>query len=134
MTQDTTDNPMKIMALRRRVADRPARDEATGLQVRLADGYLSRLSGLLGKKRLNDSEGLLLKRCSAVHTIGMRYPLDLVFMDRQGKVLKCREGVKPCRAVAGGGAYYTLELNQGVIRKQGIAVNDRFVWQGLETG
>lgn len=124
---------MKIIEMRRQTADRPATGESSGLQVRLADSYLSRLSGLLGKKRLSDSEGLLLTRCPAVHTIGMRYPLDLVFMDKQGKVLKCQEGVKPCRAAGAGGAYYTLELNQGVIRKQGIAVNDRFEWQGLES-
>ena len=103
-----------------------------GIKVRIADSYVSRLRGLLGSKRLDDTEGLLLKRCSSVHTIGMRYPLDLVFMDQYGKVLKCREGLKPFRAASAKGAYYTLELNEGVVRKQGIEVNDQIEWQGVK--
>ncbi|MCU7876937.1 MAG: DUF192 domain-containing protein [Candidatus Thiodiazotropha sp. (ex Lucinoma borealis)] len=123
---------MKQIKLRRQAMDDPIAGEAFGLEVLLADSYLSRLRGLLGKKRLSDTAGLLLKRCAAVHTIGMRYPLDLVFMDKRGKVLKCQEGVKPFRTAGVRGAYYTLELNQGMIRKQGIAVDDCFVWHTVE--
>ncbi|MCU7946455.1 MAG: DUF192 domain-containing protein [Candidatus Thiodiazotropha sp. (ex Cardiolucina cf. quadrata)] len=123
---------MKQIKLCRQAMDDPTTSEAIGLEVLLADSYLSRLRGLLGKKQLSDSEGLLLKRCATVHTVGMRYPLDLVFMDKRGKVLKCQEGVKPFRTAGVRGAYYTLELNQGMIRKQNIAVDDRFVWHAVE--
>ncbi|MES9993783.1 MAG: DUF192 domain-containing protein [Candidatus Thiodiazotropha sp.] len=99
---------------------------AQQLDARLADTYISRLRGLLGKKQLADNDGLLLKRCASVHTVGMRYAIDLVFMDKKGLVLKCQERVKPFRAASAPGAYYTLELNNGVIRKQGISVDDQF--------
>lgn len=123
---------MKQIKLRRQEMDDPTTSEVFGLDVLLANSYLSRLRGLLGKKQLSDSEGLLLKRCATVHTVGMRYPLDLVFMDKRGKVLKCQEGVKPFRTAGVRGAYYTLELNQGMIRKQSITVDDRFVWHAVE--
>jgi uncharacterized membrane protein (UPF0127 family) len=100
-----------------------------GLQAWVADTYFTRLRGLLGRKKLNDNHGLLLERCASVHTFGMRYPLDLVFLDKEGKVLKCQASVKPFRTASALGAYYTLELNQGVISKQGISESDRFYWQ-----
>ncbi|MES9970360.1 MAG: DUF192 domain-containing protein [Candidatus Thiodiazotropha sp.] len=102
------------------------------LTVQMADSYFSRLRGLMGKKSMGDTGGLLLKKCSAVHTIGMRYTLDLVFMDKSGKVLKCTEGVKPFRTASARGAYYTLELNQGMIQKQDIKVDDRFELNAVE--
>jgi uncharacterized protein len=100
-------------------------------KIRLADSYYSRLRGLLGRKRLQEREGLLLERCASVHTIGMHYPLDLVFLDKHGKVMQCREGVKPFRTASAKGAYYTLELDMGEIRKNDIKVNDLFEWSGL---
>lgn len=125
---------MKRIRLKRRVTGNDLKIRQSDLEVWLADRYLSRLRGLLGRKRLGDNDGLLLKRCSAVHTIGMRYSLDLVFMDKNGKVLKCQENVKPFRAASARGAYYTLELNHGVIDRQGIAVNDHFYWDTVEKG
>ncbi|MET0068877.1 MAG: DUF192 domain-containing protein [Candidatus Thiodiazotropha sp.] len=104
--------------------------DSSDLVASMADTFLSRLRGLLGKKRLGENEGLLLKRCAAVHTVGMHYSLDIIFMDKKGMVLKCIQGVKPFRTVSVRGAYYTLEMNQGTISKQGISVKDSFT---LET-
>lgn len=103
--------------------------EGHSLEVWLADSFLTRLRGLLGKKRLAENEGLLLKDCAAVHTIGMHYSLDLVFMDKDGKVLKCLQGVKPFRGASARGAYYALELCQGSINRHGISNNDHFSWE-----
>jgi uncharacterized membrane protein (UPF0127 family) len=99
------------------------------LQAWVADTYFTRLRGLLGREKLNDNHGLLLERCASVHTFGMFYQLDLVFLDKEGKVLKCQASVKPFRTASAPGAYYTLELNQGVINKKGISESDRFYWQ-----
>jgi hypothetical protein len=125
---------MKRIRLKRRDVGRDSEVKQPDLEVWLADSYLSRLRGLLGRKQLGDNDGLLLKRCAAVHTIGMHYALDLVFMDRNGKVLKCQAGVKPFRTASVRGAYYTLELNQGVIDKQGITIDDHFSWDTVEKG
>jgi uncharacterized membrane protein (UPF0127 family) len=123
---------MKIIELQKQSVDSLGPRAAQKLTVKMAENYFTRLRGLMGKKSLADAGGLLLKRCSAVHTIGMRYALDLVFMDKSGKVVKCTEGVKPFRTASARGAYYTLELNQGTIQKQGIKVNDRFKLQVVD--
>lgn len=122
---------MKRVRLGRYASGYKKSGQAKQMEAWIADSYLSRLRGLLGKKQLSGTDGLLLKRCSAVHTIGMRYSLDLVFMDREGKVLKCAEGVKPFRMATAKGAYYTLELNEGVINEQDISISDHFYWEHI---
>jgi uncharacterized membrane protein (UPF0127 family) len=119
---------MKRISLKRQDSKYGSTKAYPVLEAWLADTYFSRLRGLLGRKQLGENDGLLLERCASVHTFGMRYPLDLVFLDKKGKVMKCQEGVKPYRTASARGAYYTLELNQGVISKQGISENDHFYW------
>jgi uncharacterized membrane protein (UPF0127 family) len=119
---------MKLVSLKRQDSRYGSVKTQPVIEAWLADTYFSRLRGLLGRKQLGENDGLLLERCASVHTFGMRYPLDLVFLDKEGKVMKCQEGVKPYRTASARGAYYTLELNQGVISKQGISENDHFYW------
>ncbi|MEW8506908.1 MAG: DUF192 domain-containing protein [Candidatus Thiodiazotropha sp.] len=102
--------------------------DSSTIQAWIADSYFTRLRGLLGKKQLSDNHGLLLEGCASVHTFGMRYPLDLVFLDKSGKVIKCQKGVKPFRTASARGAYYTLELNNGMICNQDISENDQYSW------
>jgi uncharacterized membrane protein (UPF0127 family) len=116
---------MKWITLYKIDLDGTRQDPLLELNVRLADGYFSRLRGLLGRKRLEPSEGLLLTRCASVHTFGMGYPLDLVFLDRSCRVIKCCEGVKPCRTASARAAYYTLELSAGTLRRQKISIDDQ---------
>ncbi|MBT2971611.1 MAG: DUF192 domain-containing protein [Candidatus Thiodiazotropha sp. (ex Ctena orbiculata)] len=119
---------MKRICIKRLSSENELDKENNILEAWLADSYFTRLRGLLGKKKLGDKDGLLLVGCSSVHTFGMRYPLDLVFLDKKGKVVKCREYVQPFRTASARGAYFTLELNKGMISKQGISVDDRFHW------
>lgn len=56
-------------------------------RARLADTFLRRLVGLLGRARLDPGEGLLLGPTRGVHTLGMRFPVDAVYLDAQGRVL-----------------------------------------------
>lgn len=72
---------------------------------------------------------MLLNPCGSVHTIAMRYPLDLVFMDKQGQVLKCVDGLKPYRMAKARKARYTLELAQGAIDSLGIKAGDTLSWE-----
>jgi uncharacterized membrane protein (UPF0127 family) len=116
---------MKWITLYKIDLDGTRQDPLLELNVRLADGYFSRLRGLLGRKRLEPSEGLLLTRCASVHTFGMGYPLDLVFLDRSCRVIKCCEGVKPYRTASARAAYYTLELSAGTLRRQKISIDDQ---------
>ena len=63
--------------------------------------------------------------CSAVHTFFMRFVIDVVFVDRQGGVLKGVADLKPWRIAARPGAYAVVELNAGAIRRSELKVGDR---------
>lgn len=94
-----------------------------------ADRPWSRLRGLLGRKPLSGhaSQALWLVPCGSVHTFGMGYPLDVVFLDRAGRVLGCRENLRPWRAQGCRGAHQTVELAPGGIAKLHPETGE--VWQ-----
>ncbi len=88
-----------------------------------------RMRGLLGRARLGGGEALLLEPCSSVHCLGMRYPLDLVYLDRQGRVCKLVYGLKPWRFSASLKAHATLELVEGALAATGIRLGDVVTWR-----
>lgn len=60
-----------------------------------ADGPISRMRGLLGKQSISDNEGCYLKPCSSIHCLGMKFPIDVVYLDAQNTVLhveRCEPG------------------------------------------
>ena len=78
-----------------------------------ARSYFARLRGLLGRTIPQDG-GLILTPCNSIHTIGMRYAIDAVYLDRQGRVLRVDEAVKPGVLCAPQrGARHVLELSAG---------------------
>ena len=94
--------------------------------VRLADGIWSRFWGLMGRKALPNDAGLLLKPSSSIHTAFMRFPIDIVFLDRSLQVVKVVPEMKPFRvSVAFGGAHSALELNAGAAAKAGVEKGDQ---------
>jgi uncharacterized membrane protein (UPF0127 family) len=86
------------------------RDEILGFRVPVASTRRSRLLGLAFLDRKCAGEGLLIPRCRRVHTFGMRFPLDLIFLDAQGKVAEIRRQVPPRRLVRCPRATSVLEL------------------------
>ena len=84
-----------------------------GREVRLARGFRARLLGLAALDRGVAGGGLLIPRCSSVHTFAMRFALDLYFLDREGAVVATRLGVGPNRFAFCGGASAVLELPAG---------------------
>ena len=81
-----------------------------GSEVPVAVGFRSRFLGLAHLDRAEAGPGLLLPRCSSVHTFGMRFALDLYFLDRNGEVLAARRAVPPRRLVTCRGAVAVLEI------------------------
>ena len=75
----------------------------------VADSPLPRLKGLLGRSGLDGGEGLLIRPTSAVHTWFMRFPIDVVFLDGELRVLRIVSGLKPWRAAARRRAKVVLE-------------------------
>jgi uncharacterized membrane protein (UPF0127 family) len=66
-----------------------------GFEVPVANTFPSRLLGLAALSRDRAGEGLLIPDCRSVHTFGMRFPLDLLFLDDGHRVVEIRRGVPP---------------------------------------
>jgi uncharacterized membrane protein (UPF0127 family) len=98
--------------------------ELVASQVRIANTFASRLVGLLNRRGLRDEEGLLLQPGGSIHTFAMRFPIDVLFLDEQGRILLYRPCLKPWRvALAPPRTRYVLELAAGRIRKLASAAS-----------
>jgi uncharacterized protein len=85
------------------------RAEVHGIEVPVAQGLRARLLGLALLPRERAGPGLLIPRCSSIHTFGMRFALDLVFLDDEGRALRELPGVLPRRIARFRGAAAVLE-------------------------
>lgn len=94
------------------------RNSMLGDRILPAENFRSRLKGLLGTEALPDGQGLWISPCTSVHSFGMRYEIDLIFLDREERVLEtyCYFGrnriTRPIRKAKG-----VLELPPGTIYK-----------------
>ena len=95
------------------------------LRVRVADRFFTRALGLLVGTPLERGEGLLIAPCSSIHTLGMRYPIDVVFLDREARVLRVCADVRAGRLRFGRGARGVLELRSGVALRHGLMAGTR---------
>lgn len=94
--------------------------------VKEAVGFVSRFLGLMGRDRLEKDEGLWMARCRAIHTFWMRFPIDVVFVDRDFIVTRAVKGLRPFRPmVACWHAEGVLELPEGAIERGRIQIGDR---------
>lgn len=76
----------------------------------MAIGFRTRLLGLAHLDPEGAGPGLLIPRCSSVHTFGMRFPLDLYFLDRRGAILLARRGIPARRLIVCRGADAVVEI------------------------
>jgi len=83
--------------------------------------FFQRAKGLLGKNGLVEHQGMLFKDCNSIHMMGMKEPLDIVFLLPNAKIIKCVESVKPWRMAFCSKAKMTLELPAGTIKKVGLS-------------
>ena len=84
-----------------------------GDRVQIAGNGRDRRKGLLGRECLGDGEGLWIVPCEAVHTFGMRFAIDLVYLDRKHRVIKTRSQVRPWRVSTCLTAHSVIELAPG---------------------
>jgi uncharacterized membrane protein (UPF0127 family) len=87
----------------------------------------ARMRGLLGRSDLPPGEGILLRPAGSVHTAFMRFAIDVVFLDRELRVLAVEADVPPWRTRARRGAKAVLELAAGEAARASLAVGDRLV-------
>ena len=113
-----------------RQASRPLalRNDRTGLLVatvlELAADSESRNRGLLGRDSLAPENALILAPASLVHTFFMRFPIDVLFVSRDGRVLKAKHAV-PARRVTGSvRAFAVIEFAAGRVDESQTLVGD----------
>ena len=98
--------------------------------VALAANPWTRLRGLLWRPALRTGQGLLIEPCGSVHTFGMRYPLDLVYLDRDNRVVDTCANLSPWRTHrARTRARKTLELPAGDLARFNPRIGEQLTWQ-----
>ena len=91
----------------------------------IANSFFKRLKGLLGKGRLDEDEALIIYPCNSIHTIGMRFPIDVLFLDNEGRAIKIVHSLQPFR-INGflRDAKAIVELPEGVLKKTKTTIGD----------
>jgi len=107
------------------------RNTVLGDAVELADTSETRRVGLLKHERLEPGSGLWIVPCESVHTFFMKFPIDLVYLDKQRKVRKVRHAVPAWRLSACLSAHSILELPAGTAEKSGTLPGDELVMEKL---
>lgn len=104
--------------------------ETAHIQVIPAHSWLMRLKGLLGTVSLADNNSMWIKPCSSIHTMGMLYSIDILFLDKHNRVNKISEQVKPLRFRWGPKQTLSvIELSAGTVKNIGIHMGDTLVFQ-----
>jgi uncharacterized membrane protein (UPF0127 family) len=101
------------MELPRRLARLPSRSLHGGGIVHEAATLRARLLGLSFLRELPPGHALLIPHCRSVHTFGMRFPIDVVFLDERGRTLRLAPAVRPRRVLTCRAAFAVLETNAG---------------------
>ena len=95
--------------------------------VRHATRLPDRLRGLLGRGSLGPDEVLVITPCAAIHTIGMRFAIDVAFVGRAGRILRVDRAVRPWRVRWCPAARSVVEMAEGGADRLGLAVGK--CWQ-----
>jgi uncharacterized membrane protein (UPF0127 family) len=97
----------------------------------VADSAFSRLKGLLGKKRLENNHALILKPCNSIHTFFMAFSIDVLFIDKQNKVIEALSCIAPFRMSK---IYIrsacVIELPAGSIKATSTSIADTLLFEG----
>ena len=94
-------------------------------RTRVAVSFGQRLRGLIGQGSLGEGEGLYIPRCSSIHTFFMRFPIDVVFLDGENRVLRTIQGMRPFRVALGPGkTKNVLEMRSGTMARKDCRSGD----------
>lgn len=93
--------------------------------VEIAQTSAARRRGLLGRDGLPKGSALIITRCNAIHTIGMRFAIDVAFVDAEGCVRKIVQWLQPRRIAIAPRAGVTIELAAGALPSDRLRVGDR---------
>ena len=98
------------------------------LEILIADSFLTRLAGLMLRKKLPPTTGLLLAPCNSVHMCFMCFAIDVVYLDKEYKIIKIVNNLRPWLGLTMcSKAWATLELNAGEADKLGLEVGKKLI-------
>lgn len=91
-----------------------------------ADNLWERMIGLLLHDVIAPNDGMWLEPCNAIHTIGMRAHIDVIFLDQCGRVIRALANIGPHRpAIFCAGAHVAIEVGHGTLERCHVRVGDR---------
>jgi uncharacterized membrane protein (UPF0127 family) len=93
-------------------------------RLEIARSTRDRMRGLLGRDGLPPGGGMLIERCSSIHTFFMKFPIDVIFIDAGGAARKAVPAVGPWRLVSAWGAQDVVELPAGTLARVPVAPGD----------
>jgi uncharacterized membrane protein (UPF0127 family) len=102
--------------------------------IEIADTRETRNRGLLGRDRMDSGSALLISPCLAVHTAFMRFAIDVVFVDRNGRVVKTVRDLGPWRMAAAWRARRVIEMPAGDLHALDVRVGDRLYLDNAARG
>ncbi len=108
------------------------RNTVLGESVEVADTSAKRRAGLLKHTRLDPGSGLWIVPCESVHTFFMKFPIDLIYLDKHRKVRKVRHAVPPWRLSACLTAHSILEFPAGTAQESGTLPGDELSIEKLD--
>jgi uncharacterized membrane protein (UPF0127 family) len=93
--------------------------------VAVADNLFKRMKGLLGKSEMEEGESLWIKQCNSIHTFFMKFPIDVIFLNKRNQVISTIENLQPNRLTRlYPKAVSVLELPAGTIEATATVVGD----------
>ena len=98
----------------------------------LAGDSRSRRRGLLGRDHLDEGNALVIVPCGAIHTFFMRFAIDVLFVTKDGRVVKCAHDVKPWRLAAAVTAHAAIEVPAGTLRRSGTQRGDHLALEAAD--
>lgn len=110
------------------------RQAELGHAIEVAGTAGRRNKGLLGRYGLAPGEGLWIVPCEAVHTFGMKFPIDLVYLDRRRRVVKVRHSMGPARISGCLRAHSVLELRSGTVSATRTEPGDHMEFEAAPSG
>jgi len=109
-----------------------SRDTLLADRAAIADSSKTRKVGLLKHKSLEPGDGLWIAPCEAVHTIGMKFPIDVLFLDRKLRVVKVRREMPQWRIAGSFRAHSVLELPSGTAQATSTAPGDQLAFETFQ--
>ncbi|MBM3707970.1 MAG: DUF192 domain-containing protein [Actinobacteria bacterium] len=93
--------------------------------IKVAESFFSKLTGLIFKKNLKEGSGLLIENCNNIHTLWMRFSIDVLYLDENGRILHILHSVKPFRFTSSiKGAVMVLEIKSKTAAGLGLQAGD----------